>query len=473
VDISEKLPKDYFEEIPLVEELEEESLYNQFEPLGNNEVESIYEVSPNAEEEIVSNNVAPIIRQNNVEQKDAAPAYMEESEEQEVVTDKNFIQNNVESNNDLVLEKIKKIDEKLFDLEKSLYDPASTSPTTLDKIEEVYNNFFKDEMVTRDFTNPVKDTNIDNSVIVNKEEVNPDYVKNDSLLSQESFLSNVNNDNSEDIIEINNNKQEDYKNSINNEIVKLNNERTELIKNLNLSKSLNKQNNQYNNKSSFIPNFQYNSVDQDDSIKESILTEQIFNQGDDVKMVRDSKGSPAIISKDQIDLRKAIKEHGGVKDAVSDSADKQSFVREALGSSSNYNNSSTSFFNNTENSRNQDISNSIDPNSFDQITKNTLNTVIAIKELTKHITSLSNTLNKNFNGLNGSLKDLKSSQNNIVNNINSNKNYSSSNENSSMGSGGQQQGNIIPNVRGNTPLSTDLPEGMVMRGSNLTNRFNE
>lgn len=471
MDISEKLPKDYFEEAPLVVELEEEALYGQFEPQSDSEVESIYEVGPQEEEEIKINTNPIPIQQNNAGLKINTPDYVNEAEEQEIVNN-NTIQNSVESNDEQLLERIKNIDEKLFSLEKSLYDPESTSPASREKIEEVFNNFFKDEMVTRDFSRPINTTNIDESVIVNKEEVNPDYVKNDSLLSQENFVTNVDNENVEDIVEVNNSKQENYSDNINNEIIKLNNERKELIKNLNSSKNIKNQNNLYNNKSSFIPNFQYNTTDKDDSIKTSLLTEQIFNEGDEVKMVRDNQGSPAIISKDQINLQKAIKEHGGVESAIKDSVDKQNFVKEAFSGNTDYSNSSTSFFNSTTNVDGDNLSNSVDANSFDQITKNTFNTVAAIKELSKNITSLSNALNKNFSGLNGSLKDLKSSQNNIVNNINNNKNYSS-NSNNNMGSDSSPSGNIIPNVRGNTPLSTDLPEGMVMRGSNLTNRFNE
>lgn len=471
MDISEKLPKDYFEDTPLVVELEEESLYGQFEPQQGNELESIYDIESAEEEESITGVAQTPVQQNSQGIKINTPDYVDEGEEQELKTSENVMEKNIEPDNDLLLEKIKNIDEKLFNLEKSLYDSNPPTPVSLDKIEEVYNNFFKDEMVTRDFSSPNNVTNIDEGATFNKkEEVNPDYVKNDSLFSQENFTNDVSNSD-DSIIEINNNKQESFNDNVNNEIVKLNNERKELIKNLNVSKNTNNQNNLYNN-SSFVPNFQYNNTEQDDSIKKSILTEQIFNEGDEVKMVRDSQGSPAVISKDQINLQSAIKEHGGVENAIKDSAEKQNFVNEIYKNDTGYNSSSTSFFNNTTNTDNSNLNSSSVPNNHDQIAKNTFNTVAAIKELSKNISSLSNALNKNFSVLNGSLKDLKSSQNNSVNNnIDNSKNYSSNSN--SMGSDTSQSGNIIPNVRGNTPLSTDLPEGMAMRGSNLTNRFNE
>jgi len=470
VDISEKLPKDYFEDAPIVVELEEESLYGQFEPQQDNELESIYDLGYKEEEESAGSVAQTPILQNNQSIKINTPDYVDEGEEQKFISSKDVIEKGAEPDTDVLLEKIKNIDDKLFNLEKSLYDPNSANPVSLNKIEEVYNNFFKDEMVTRDFSSPNNITNIDDGVIFNKkEEVNPDYVKNDSLFSQENFATDVSNLD-ESIIEINNNKQENFNDNINNEITKLNNERNELIKNLNVSKNVKSQNNLYNN-NAFVPNFQYNNTEQDDSIKKSILTEQIFNGGDEVKMVSDDEGSPAIISKDQINLQNAIKEHGGVENAIRDSAEKQNFVNKTFKNDVGYNSSSTSFFNNTTNTDNSNLNSSSVPNSFDQITRNTFNTVAAIKELSNNMSSLLNSLNKNFSGLNGSLKELKSSQNNIVNNINNNKNYSSNSNN--MGSNTSPSGNIIPNVRGNTPLSTDLPDGMVMRGSNLTNRFNE
>lgn len=94
---------------------------------------------------------------------------------------------------------------------------------------------------------------------------------------------------------------------------------------------------------------------------------------------------------------------------------------------------------------------------------------MAIKELSKNIVNLTNTIGKNYNNLNSSLKEMKSTQNNIVNNISNNQNNS---QNNMQGSTNNQQGagNIIPNVRTDKPLPQDFPSGITPEGSNLANR---
>ena len=228
----------------------------------------------------------------------------------------------------------------------------------------------------------------------------------------------------------------------------------------------------------FTPNFADIDSSLNQSLERSINTENVF--GDSPKLVKDSKGAAAVISKDQIDLKSAIEDHGGIDEAIADSVNQQTYVSNfADNGMEEINNQQGNSFETLNNDANNQFYNEpvLDNNeqvlttnneSMD-IVKNTANTVAAINALSKEFNNLSKAIIGGFNSSNGRMKEAKTSQNfNQSNNTQQTSNsYPSSTPN-------EKDKSIIPsNIRGNTPLSDHFPQGFdldKLGGSNLANR---
>ena len=228
----------------------------------------------------------------------------------------------------------------------------------------------------------------------------------------------------------------------------------------------------------FTPNFADIDSSLNQSLERSINTENVF--GDSPKLVKDSKGAAAVISKDQIDLKSAIEDHGGIDEAIADSMNQQTYVSNfADNGMEEINNQQGNSFETLNNDANNQFYNEpvLDNNeqvlttnneSMD-IVKNTANTVAAINALSKEFNNLSKAIIGGFNSSNGRMKEAKTSQN--FNQSNNTQQTSNSYPSSTPNEKGKS---IIPsNIRGNTPLSDHFPQGFdldKLGGSNLANR---
>ena len=228
----------------------------------------------------------------------------------------------------------------------------------------------------------------------------------------------------------------------------------------------------------FTPNFADIDSSLNQSLERSINTENVF--GDSPKLVKDSKGAAAVISKDQIDLKSAIEDHGGIDEAIADSMNQQTYVSNfADNGMEEINNQQGNSFETLNNGANNQFYNEpvLDNNeqvlttnneSMD-IVKNTANTVAAINALSKEFNNLSKAIIGGFNSSNGRMKETKTSQ--TSNQSNNTQQTSNSYPSSTPNEKGKS---IIPsNIRGNTPLSDHFPQGFdldKLGGSNLANR---
>lgn len=227
----------------------------------------------------------------------------------------------------------------------------------------------------------------------------------------------------------------------------------------------------------FTPNFADIDSSLNTSLDRSINTENVF--GNNPKVVKDSKGAPAVISGDQIDLKSAIEDHGGIDKAINDSINQQTYVSNFADSSfENISQKSNTFETSNKGGLNQFYSESILENNDQLITanndsgdivKNTSNTVAAINALSKEFQNLSRAITNGFNSINGRIREIKTNQ--TYNQSNSTQQTSN---NYSSTSQGEKSKSIIPsNIRGNTPLSDHFPEGFnldKLGGSNLAYR---
>ena len=380
-----------------------------------------------------------------------------------------------------ILSEIESIDNKIKDLENNfaklaqnnkgnvntqqLPEPATTTEDAQGIVSVVNKNTFAGPSVPDQIYNVDGPVNNSNSNFKNINQVEPDTYN----ASNEEML-NISNNQDTLLQEIN--QLNVVKENLLNKLYYNNKAQAPNVTNANsLSESSVKVDN-------FTPNFADIDSSLNQSLERSINTENVF--GDSPKLVKDSKGAAAVISKDQIDLKSAIEDHGGIDEAIADSMNQQTYVSNfADNGMEEINNQQGNSFETLNNDANNQFYNEpvLDNNeqvlttnneSMD-IVKNTANTVAAINALSKEFNNLSKAIIGGFNSSNGRMKEAKTSQNfNQSNNTQQTSNsYPSSTQN-------EKGKSIIPsNIRGNTPLSDHFPQGFdldKLGGSNLANR---
>lgn len=380
-----------------------------------------------------------------------------------------------------ILSEIESIDNKIKDLENNfaklaqnnkgnvntqqLPEPATTTEDAQGIVSVVNKNTFAGPSVPDQIYNVDGPVNNSNSNFKNINQVEPDTYN----ASNEEMI-NISNNQDTLLQEIN--QLNVVKENLLNKLYYNNKAQAPNVTNANsLSESSVKVDN-------FTPNFADIDSSLNQSLERSINTENVF--GDSPKLVKDSKGAAAVISKDQIDLKSAIEDHGGIDEAIADSMNQQTYVSNfADNGMEEINNQQGNSFETLNNDANNQFYNEpvLDNNeqvlttnneSMD-IVKNTANTVAAINALSKEFNNLSKAIIGGFNSSNGRMKEAKTSQNfNQSNNTQQTSNsYPSSTQN-------EKGKSIIPsNIRGNTPLSDHFPQGFdldKLGGSNLANR---
>ena len=390
------------------------------------------------------------------------------------------VQNSAQ-NIDPILSEIESIDNKIKDLENNfaklaqnnkgnvntqqLPEPATTTEDAQGIVSVVNKNTFAGPSVPDQIYNVDGPVNNSNSNFKNINQVEPDTYN----ASNEEMI-NISNNQDTLLQEIN--QLNVVKENLLNKLYYNNKAQAPNVTNANsLSESSVKVDN-------FTPNFADIDSSLNQSLERSINTENVF--GDSPKLVKDSKGAAAVISKDQIDLKSAIEDHGGIDEAIADSVNQQTYVSNfADNGMEEINNQQGNSFETLNNDANNQFYNEpvLDNNeqvlttnneSMD-IVKNTANTVAAINALSKEFNNLSKAIIGGFNSSNGRMKEAKTSQNfNQSNNTQQTSNsYPSSTPN-------EKDKSIIPsNIRGNTPLSDHFPQGFdldKLGGSNLANR---
>lgn len=418
--------------------------------------ESTQSITP---QNIESNNVLP--NQNNISQ--------------------DITNNKTNNNQDQILDEIRQLDDKLFQLEKALYEQSGPNNITQNPSLEANINDVGQNLVTREF--PVEQTennNETNNSFSNNEQFNADFVTGDSVsnLTEQNFTDN--NTSNNDVIEVKN-KNENITNNLVKEIENLYSIRNSLIKKISSLNNNKSTNTNLNNNENFVDNFTPNFAFVDDTEKQeaesrAVLTEQIYSGDGEVKSVTDDFGNDAIISKDQTNLEEAIKDHGGIDNALKDSAEQQSFVDNVYNSESeNITENTDNINNNSFEDSNLNVSESqptsdMSTDSLNDITKNTSATVVAINGLAKKIGDLASSLNNNFKKFDSSLKGIEHTTNNIVNN-NGNNMGSPGNSVNPNPTSSKEKSTLPNNINGNDPFPYDFPEGFKPGGSNLANRM--
>lgn len=380
-----------------------------------------------------------------------------------------------------ILSEIESIDNKIKDLENNfaklaqnnkgnvntqqLPEPATTTEDAQGIVSVVNKNTFAGPSVPDQIYNVDGPVNNSNSNFKNINQVEPDTYN----ASNEEML-NISNNQDTLLQEIN--QLNVVKENLLNKLYYNNKAQAPNVTNANsLSESSVKVDN-------FTPNFADIDSSLNQSLERSINTENVF--GDSPKLVKDSKGAAAVISKDQIDLKSAIEDHGGIDEAIADSMNQQTYVSNfADNGMEEINNQQGNSFETLNNDANNQFYNEpvLDNNeqvlttnneSMD-IVKNTANTVAAINALSKEFNNLSKAIIGGFNSSNGRMKEAKTSQN--FNQSNNTQQTSNSYPSSTPNEKGKS---IIPsNIRGNTPLSDHFPQGFdldKLGGSNLANR---
>lgn len=380
-----------------------------------------------------------------------------------------------------ILSEIESIDNKIKDLENSfaklaqnnkgnvntqqLPEPATTTEDAQGIVSVVNKNTFAGPSVPDQIYNVDGPVNNSNSNFKNINQVEPDTYN----ASNEEMI-NISNNQDTLLQEIN--QLNVVKENLLNKLYYNNKAQAPNVTNANsLSESSVKVDN-------FTPNFADIDSSLNQSLERSINTENVF--GDSPKLVKDSKGAAAVISKDQIDLKSAIEDHGGIDEAITDSMNQQTYVSNfADNGMEEINNQQGNSFETLNNDANNQFYNEpvLDNNeqvlttnneSMD-IVKNTANTVAAINALSKEFNNLSKAIIGGFNSSNGRMKEAKTSQN--FNQSNNTQQTSNSYPSSTPNEKGKS---IIPsNIRGNTPLSDHFPQGFdldKLGGSNLANR---
>ena len=380
-----------------------------------------------------------------------------------------------------ILSEIESIDNKIKDLENNfaklaqnnkgnvntqqLPEPATTTEDAQGIVSVVNKNTFAGPSVPDQIYNVDGPVNNSNSNFKNINQVEPDTYN----ASNEEML-NISNNQDTLLQEIN--QLNVVKENLLNKLYYNNKAQAPNVTNANsLSESSVKVDN-------FTPNFADIDSSLNQSLERSINTENVF--GDSPKLVKDSKGAAAVISKDQIDLKSAIEDHGGIDEAIADSMNQQTYVsnfadngmeeiNNQQGNSFETLNNDTSnqFYNEPVLDNNEQVLTT--NNESMDIVKNTANTVAAINALSKEFNNLSKAIIGGFNSSNGRMKEAKTSQN--FNQSNNTQQTSNSYPSSTPNEKGKS---IIPsNIRGNTPLSDHFPQGFdldKLGGSNLANR---
>ena len=380
-----------------------------------------------------------------------------------------------------ILSEIESIDNKIKDLENNfaklaqnnkgnvntqqLPEPATTTEDAQGIVSVVNKNTFAGPSVPDQIYNVDGPVNNSNSNFKNINQVEPDTYN----ASNEEMI-NISNNQDTLLQEIN--QLNVVKENLLNKLYYNNKAQAPNVTNANsLSESSVKVDN-------FTPNFADIDSSLNQSLERSINTENVF--GDSPKLVKDSKGAAAVISKDQIDLKSAIEDHGGIDEAIADSMNQQTYVSNfADNGMEEINNQQGNSFETLNNGANNQFYNEpvLDNNeqvlttnneSMD-IVKNTANTVAAINALSKEFNNLSKAIIGGFNSSNGRMKETKTSQ--TSNQSNNTQQTSNSYPSSTPNEKGKS---IIPsNIRGNTPLSDHFPQGFdldKLGGSNLANR---
>lgn len=464
MDTLKQLPEEYFDNKPYPVNYGIEGSDYSLSPETVIENDDTFKM-PGEETSTDSVEAIPYKKQNNQNIKEDSPTAQTNINDSESIANKSEPFNN---NNEEILNQIKNIDDKLFELEKQLYT-LDNSVGIKDGNNNLKNNTINNnlEMVSREIPLETNKENVQNIENNNIQQIDADHVTNDSL---SNLITNENqdleNNVSNDIVEVQN-KNYSKKDLIKQEVKNLNIIRKELI--TKLKKETNNLNNTSNNRqfnqNSFIPNLAPTTdTEFKESIDRAVESEKIFNNNENVKLVSDDFGNPAVISENQINLQQAIEDHGGANKGIKDSIEKQNFTENISKFDNSELNSTDNVFNTSSNNVNLEdsIFNETYPDNFSDISKNTEATVIAVNSLSKKISELSKSIANGFKGLNGSIKNIENTQNNMVNNY-GDSTTGSSRPQSNM----QKNGSTIPNVGGDTPLPQDFPEGFIPGGSNL------
>lgn len=368
------------------------------------------------------------------------------SEDNNIIQEENKV--NEENNFDeTVLDQIKNINDEIIRLEQELNSDESIPNTTLQSEKS-----FKNDNINNIFNNTETLNNSDS--VENVVEVSP-------------------------VNEIENNPPQDNslnKIEISKQIIKLNQLKESLVKqvlekqiNGNATKNIFEETGPVVTVDNFTPNFAFLEEDEQESIDKAVATEQKL--GKKPKLVTDSKGAPAIISEDQVDLKSAIEQHGGIDEAISDSVNNQTFVN-----SNNLDSfEPTDVFNDVAQSFNQveNIENMIGglmPDNFNSIAENTGMTISVLKDLLGQFNVLSNSINKGFSNTVQAVKGIKNSQNITNNNYEKNNNLKNFNTGGSTNSGNSEPRPIPTTIRGDFPLKEDFPPNFdltTLRAGNL------
>lgn len=303
--------------------------------------------------------------------------------------------------------------------------------------------------------------NIDNIINENKTNINNDSISNNNVISD---IKNI-------INEINTleTKKNEYYSSKNN-YSRATNSVNNLLKENNLLQDSGKvvlDNFTPNLKTETIEeNFDYNELpttQKQQATERAIQTERAMG-GDPLVEVVPGIGEVVIDSSTQKNANDAIRQHGGLSEALYDSTSNQNNYFESLESKEytpNFNTESNSIIQNEgfTNTKNENITENFPEPNKDML-KNSTDSIIVLNKISQQLDNIGKSINKSFGALGNSIKDIKADQKNYFYNS-TNNNTSSSNSTVNNNRQGDSANNI-PEIRGDTPLRDDFPENFKM-----------
>jgi hypothetical protein len=372
-------------------------------------------------------------------------------------------------------------------------------------IKDLDNKILELETTLKSTTNNITNNNIEQTNSTNPEYQNTDLVNNSYNINNNEQVKNIKNI----IQQIN--ELKDLKKSYENTLLTSNNlsenvyndsgivrydnftnsifEEQDNTKNENVftnkDTAFSSQKNNIENKSNVFNNFTPNlKIDSEDSITDTetsdtlkkdkeratdraIATERAMG-GDPIVEVVPGIGEVVIDNNSQDSFSDAVQQHGGLNDALSDSITSQenfynnknieekSFVEQG--------NIDNSFFN-TSNKNEEFSTTSQDnliedlPNYNADLLKSSNDSLAILTNISKQLVSINKNLGKSFNNLNNSIKDIKTTQQNTYYQNNSNSPSSNSTSSSNVG---KSDPNLIPEIRGDKPLTEDFPKNFNM-----------
>jgi hypothetical protein len=373
---------------------------------------------------------------------------------------------------------IKEIDDKILNLETSLKNTTNNiTNNNFEQLSEVSDKIVDNEVVNNSFNvnnNTDNVENIKNTIkqINELKDLKKTYENN--LISSKKLTENIFNDTGRVVYD-------NFSSSVlNGDSNNFNNENNFASKDTNLSSENNNLENNSEVFNNFTPNLRIDPSDPDfdpdtpkpfkqekeKATERAVATERAMG-GDPKVEVVPGIGEVVIDDSSQDSFKDAVQQHGGLEDAISDSISSQeNFISNENIEEKTFSNQDSIDNSIYNTSNNEDVSTTTQDSTYDNlpnynadILKNSGDSLAVLTAISKQLDTISKSLGKNFSNLSSSIKDIKTTQQNTYYQNNSN---STSNNSPATPTASKSEPSLIPEVRGDKPLTEDFPKNFNM-----------